>query len=137
MPTFRHGKLTHFEIADSGDVSRDISTVLRDVSLARVIDSAETTAFKSTVKTYVIGIPGATFSVSGMFDLTVDGYFNGISGLEAARAFIYGPEGNAAGRRRISGDAYLTNYSISGSVSDMVSFQADFQVTGDITVDTF
>jgi hypothetical protein len=136
MPTFRHGKNTYFAIEDSGDVSRDISTVLRDVSLGRQIDTAETTAFQSTNKSYVIGIPGSSFNVSGMFDLTVDGYFMGIMGLEDARAFIYRPEGNTSGRREITGSAYLSSYNISGSVSDMVSFTADFTVTGAVTVTT-
>lgn len=137
MPTFRHGKNTFFSIADSGSTARNISDVLRDVSLARQIDTAETTAFTSTNKSYVIGIPGSSFSVSGMFDLTVDGYLNGIMGLESARAFVYGPEGNTATRRRITGSAYLTSLNYSGSVSDMVSFTADFMVTGPVTVDAF
>jgi molybdopterin biosynthesis enzyme len=137
MPTFRHGKNTFFSITDSGSAVRNISDVLKDVSLSRQIDTAETTAFTSTNKSFVIGIPGSSFSCSGMFDLTVDGYLNGIMGLEDARAFVYGPEGNTATRRRVSGSCYLTNLSYSGSVSDMVSFTADFQVTGPVTVDVF
>lgn len=133
MPTFRHGKLTVFKITDAAATLRDISDVLREVSFPRQADTAETTAFLSTVKTYVIGIPGASFNCSGMFDLTVDGYLNGIYGMEAARAFEYGPEGSATGRRKFTGSAYLTNYQISGSVSDMVSFTCDWQITGAIT----
>ena len=136
MATFRHGKNTYFAIDDSGATLRDISNVLRDQSLSRQIDTAETTAFLSTNKTYVIGIPGSSFNVSGMFDLTVDGYLNGIMGLETAVDFEYGPEGNTASRRKVSGQCYLTSLSYSGSVSDMVSFTADFMVTGAVTVGT-
>lgn len=134
---FRHGKFTHFSLQNAAGTVIDISTYLRDVSMPRQIDTAETTAFQSTVKTFVIGIPGATFSVSGMFDLALDTILNGIAGMEAARTWVYGPEGNLATRRRYQGSAYLTNYSITGSVSDMVGFTADFQVTGAITADAF
>src|SRR5436189_231694 len=137
MPTFRHGKNTVFKITDSGGSLRDISNVLREVGFPRQADTAETTAFGSTVKTYVLGIVGATFSVSGMFDATVDGYLNGIYGMEAARAFEYGPEGSTAGYTKYTGSAFLTNYQESGSVSDMVSFSAEFQVSGAITRTTW
>jgi hypothetical protein len=137
MPTFRHGKNTRFSIQDSAGTLRDISDVLREVSMPRQIDTPETTAFLSAYKTFVIGIPGATFNVSGMFDLTVDGYLNGIYALETARNFEYGPEGNTATRRKFTGACYLTNYQISGSVSDMVSFSADFQITGAVTAGVY
>lgn len=137
MPTFRHGKLTVFKVADNTATLRDISNVCRSVNFPRPVDTAETTAFGSTVKTYVIGIPGASFSVQGMFDLTVDGYFNGILGQELAVAFEYGPEGSTVTRRKYTGNCYLSNYSVSGSVSDMVQFNADFQITGSITVGTY
>lgn len=133
MPTFRHGKFTVFKITDSGSTLRDISNVLKEVNFPRQADTAETTAFGSTVKTYVIGIPGATFNVSGMFDLTVDGYLSGIYGQEASVPFEYGPEGSTTGRRKYTGNCYLTNYQLTGSVSDMVGFTADFQITGAIT----
>lgn len=137
MPTFRHGKNTFFSITDSGDVVRDISNALRDISFPRQADTAETTAFGSTVKTYVIGIPGASFSISGMFDATNDGYLQGIYGLEAARAFVYGPEGSVATRIKFTGSCFLTNYQIQGTVNDMVSASCEFQVTGAITRTTF
>lgn len=137
MPTFRHGKNAVFTIQDSGDVVRDISNVLKNISMPRQIDTAETTAFGSAAKSFVIGIPGATFSVDGMFDLTVDGYLNGIYAFETARAFVYGPEGSTASRRKFTGSCYLTDYSLSGSVSDMLSFTAQFQITGAVTATTY
>lgn len=136
MP-FYHGKNTHFSIEDAGNTVRDISSSEREVNFPRQADMAETTAFGSTVKTFVPGIPGATFSVSGMFEPTVDGYLNGIYGLEDARDFIYGPSGSATGRVKYTGQCYLTNYSIQGSTGDMVSANAEFQVTGAITRDVF
>lgn len=101
------------------------------------IDTPETTAFGSTVKSYVVGIKEARFTCSGMYDATYDGYLQGIYGFSTARNFVYGPEGSATGRIKYTGAAFLVNYSVSGSVGDMVSMQADFTVSGDITRTTF
>jgi hypothetical protein len=137
MPTFRHGRNTYFAIQDSGGTIRDISNCCREVGFPRQSDTADTTAFGSTVKTYVIGIIGASFNVSGMYDATADGYLSGIYGMEASRDFEYGPEGSTSTRVKFTGDVFLTNYQISGSVNDMVAFSADFQITGAITRTTF
>lgn len=137
MPTFRHGRLTAFKIEDSGSTLRSIGDALRDVSFPITVDTPETTAFGSLVKTYVVGIKDARFSCSGMFDATYDGYLQGIFGLEASRTFEYGPEGEVTGRVRYTGEAFLTSYQIAGTVSDMVSASAEFQVTGPITRNTW
>lgn len=137
MPTFRHGRGTIFKITDAGSVLRDISDALREVSFPVTLDTPDTTAFGSTVKTYVVGIKDAKFTIAGMFDATYDGYLQGIFGFATARAFEYGPEGSTAGMVKYTGAAFLVNYNIRGSVSDMVSASVDFQVSGEITRTTF
>jgi hypothetical protein len=133
MPTFRHGRNTTFWIQASGGTLTNISDTLRDVSMPISLDTPETTAFGSTVKTYVVGIKDARFSISGMFDATVDALLQGIFGLETARTWEYGPEGSTTGRIKYSGSAYLTSYQVQGSVSDMVAASCEFQVTGPVT----
>lgn len=137
MPTFRHGRNTVFKIEDSGSTLRDISAALKDVSFPVTLDTPETTAFGSDTKTYVVGIKDGRFSCSGMFDATIDGYLQGIYGLESARGFEYGPEGSATGRIKFTGSVFLTSYTISGSVSDMVAASLEFQVTGSVTRGTY
>lgn len=137
MPTFRHGRNTVFKVQDSTGTLQDISNVMRDVSLPVSIDTPETTAFGSGTKTYVIGIKDAKLSGSGMFDAATDAILQGIFGMEAARGFEYGPEGSTATRVKYSGSLYLTGYTISGSVSDMVAASFEFQITGDVTRGTW
>lgn len=137
MPTFRHGRNTFFSIQDAAGTVRNISNVLRDINNTVSLDVQDTTAFGSSVKTYVVGIKDGRFSIGGMFDATVDGYFNGIFGMETARAFVYGPEGNTTGRVSYSGACFLTSYNVSGSVGSMVAASCEFQVTGDVTRGTF
>ena len=131
MPTFAHGKSTDFAIDDTGGTSRNISDTLTDVSFPQTIDTAETTAFGSSNKSYIVGLKDTTISISGIWDATVDGYLSGTE--PASRSFIFGPAGTTGGNVKYTGEAIMTNYSQSNPVGDVVSFTADFQVTGSVT----
>ena len=135
MPTFVHGKSTDFAIDDTGGSSRNISDTLTDVSFPQTIDTAETTAFGSSNKSYIVGLKDTTISVSGIWDATVDGYLSGTE--PASRSFIYGPAGTDSGNVKYTGEAIMTNYSQSNPVGDVVTFTADFQVTGAVTRTTY
>ena len=135
MPTFAHGKSTDFAIDDTGGSSRNISDTLTDVSFPQTIDTAETTAFGSSNKSYIVGLKDTTISVSGIWDATVDGY---ISGTEpASRSFIYGPAGSTGGNVKYTGEAIMTNYAVNNPVGDVVTFSMDLQVTGSVTRGTY
>ena len=135
MPTFAHGKSTDFAIDDTGGSSRNISNTLTDVSFPQTIDTAETTAFGSSNKSYIVGLKDTTISVSGIWDATVDGYLSGTE--PASRSFIFGPAGSTGGNVKYTGEAIMTNYSQSNPVGDVVTFSADFQVTGAVTRGTY
>tara|TARA_R100001510_G_scaffold15226_1_gene12631 strand:- start:4511 stop:4918 length:408 start_codon:yes stop_codon:yes gene_type:complete len=135
MPTFAHGKSTDFAIDDTGGSSRNISDTLTDVSFPQTIDTAETTAFGSSNKSYIVGLKDTTISISGIWDATVDGYLSGTE--PASRSFIFGPAGSTGGNVKYTGECILTNYSQSNPVGDVVSFSADFQVTGAVTRGTY
>ena len=135
MPTFAHGKSTDFALDDTGGSSRNLSNTLTDVSFPQTIDTAETTAFGSSNKSYIVGLKDTTISVSGIWDATVDGYLSGTE--PASRSFIFGPAGSTGGNVKYTGECILTNYSQSNPVGDVVSFTADFQVTGSVTRGTY
>jgi|TARA_R110000824_G_scaffold124996_10_gene283877 hypothetical protein len=135
MPTFVHGKSTDFEVDDTGGTSRSLSNVLTSVDFPETIDTAETTAFGSTSKSYIVGLRDATISVSGLWDATVDGYLIGTE--PATRTFIFGPAGSTGGNVKYTGECILTNYAVSNPVGDVVTFSLDLQVTGNVTRTTY
>jgi hypothetical protein len=135
MPTFVHGKSTHFELDDTGGTSRDISDTLTSVDFPETIDTAETTAFGATSKSYIVGLRDATISVSGIWDATVDGYIIGTE--PATRTFIFGPAGSTSSLVKYTGECILTNYSVSNPVGDVVTYSLDLQCTGGVTRTTF
>jgi hypothetical protein len=135
MPTFYHGKSTNFSLDDTGGTSRDLSDVLVSVDFPEIVETAETTAFGATSKSYIVGLRDATISISGLFDATVDGYIIGTE--PATRTFIFGPAGSTSGYVKYTGECILTNYSVSSPVGDVVTFSLDLQCTGGVTRTTF
>lgn len=136
MPTFVHGKSTNFTLDDTSGSVRDISNTLTSVDFPDSVETAETTAFGSSAKSYIVGLTDATFSLSGIWDATVDGYISG--GAEpASRSFVYGPAGSTAGNVKYTGEAIVTSYSISNPVGDVVTYSLDLQVTGAVTRTTY
>ena len=135
MPTFAHGKSTNFSLDDTGGTSRDLSNVLVSVDFPEIIETAETTAFGATSKSYIVGLRDATISVSGLWDATVDGYIIGTE--PATRTFIFGPAGSTSSNVKYTGEAILTNYSVSSPVGDVVTFSLDLQCTGGVTRTTY
>jgi hypothetical protein len=134
---FVHGKTAVFKVDDSGGTLRDLSTYLNDVSFPRDVETAETTTFGGSAKTYITGLTDATISISGLFDATADGYLAGVLGNATALEFEYGPAGSTGGLVKYSGNCIMTSYEVSASVGDAVQASADFQVTGAITRGTW
>ena len=136
MPTFVHGKSVDFALDDTSGSSRNISDTLNSVDFPETTETADTTAFGSSSRSFIVGLESATISISGLWDSTVDGYIKG--GTEpASRSFIYGPAGSTGGNVKYTGEAIMTNYSISSPVGDVVTYSADLQVTGAVTRGTY
>lgn len=133
MPTFRHGKAAVFKIDDSGGTLRDISNTLNSVSFPREAEVLETTSFGSSDRSYVVGFKNQTISIEGSFDATVDGYLAGVLGAADSLSFEYGPEGSTATYTKYTGECFLTSYETSAGVGDIVSYSAEFQITGAVT----
>ena len=137
MPTFRHGKSTVFKVDNNAGSLTDISNTLTDVSFPQSVDTAETSAFGSSAKSYVVGLTDSTLSISGNFDATVDAHLAAIVGKADSVSFEYGPEGSTAGFVKYTGEALLTSYEKSGAIGDVVTYSAEFQVTGAVTRGTY
>ena len=137
---FVHGKSAVFKIDNSAGTLTDISAYVDNVDFPQTVETAETTTFGAGSKTYIVGLKDSTLSVSGKWDgaaSAVDVTLSGIVGQSATVTFEYGPGGSTAGLVKYTGEAILTGYSVSAPVGDVVTFSADFQVTGNVTRTTF
>ena len=137
MPTFRHGKTASFKVDNAAGSLTDISDTLNSVSFPREAETLETTSFGSSDRTYVVGFKNQTISVEGSFDATVDTHLAAVLGQDATLSFEYGPEGTTASRIKYTGECLMTSYETSAGIGDVVSFSAEFQITGAVTRGTF
>jgi hypothetical protein len=137
MPTFVHGKSAVFKLDNAAGTLTDISNVAEEVSLPRSIETAETTTFGSSAKSYITGLTDSTVSVSGKFDATVDAHLSAILGQAATLSFEYGPAGSTSGNIKYTGECIATSYEVSASVGDALTFSIELQVTGAVTRATY
>ena len=126
MPTFRHGKNVNVFID-----KYDFSTYFNDVSASTTVDTAETSAFGTTAKTYVVGERDGSISLSGMFESTAlvgtDVFFNTALGNATKSLLIIAPEGHGNGYGAIMARADNTSYEVSSAIADIVQASAEFQ----------
>ena len=134
---FVHGKSTDFRIDNSGGTLTDISGYCDSVDFPQTVETAETTVFGGTNKTYIVGLKDTTVSFSGKWDSTLDGILAPILGQAATVTIQYGPAGTTAGNVKYTAEAILTSYQTTGAVGDVVTFSAEAQVTGVVTRGTY
>lgn len=127
MPTTRHGKVTRIFVDDI-----DFSQSLREYSTSGEADPAETSAFGTQDKTFVIGLLGNGVTFSGMFSggaTEIDAKFDAWNGDDLDHVVSVYHEGTVAGGRVTTVNGKFHGKTITGSISDIVGIQA--QVIGD------
>ena len=139
---FIHGKNAFIQLDNSSGVLTDLSSISNEVSFSLSIDTAETSVFGINAKQYITGQNDATISLSGLFDATsatvIEGTIDAlIASTIASASLVFGPEGNAAGKKKYTQEVIVTSYEISAPVGDVVSLSVEFQRTGATTIGTF
>lgn len=142
MPTFRHGKSAYFAMDNESGSITDISAYAEDISFSQSLETAETTTFGSSAKSYLTGLSDATISVSGKFDATLDATINALqgalsAGTTASVSWAYRANNGAVATSNpeYQGEALITSYEVSASVGDVITFSLELQVTGAIVRD--
>jgi hypothetical protein len=128
---FIHGKGT--SVLYNGS---NLSAFFNDASMSQDVETAETTAFGDSAKTYITGLKDGTMSLSGMFDGAadaVDVVLTTTLGATAADVATVVPAGlSSAGVSTYSAEVRQTSYEVSSPVGDVVAANAEVQATGGI-----
>lgn len=115
---------------------RSLSEFLNEVSVARTIETGETTNFRSTgFKTYVIGLQDAALSLSGMFDGSagaVDATLEAAYQSDLTDPVSVSPELEKVGAIAYVLEGHTGSYDVTSPVADVVSVSADVQAEGRI-----
>jgi hypothetical protein len=129
---FLHGKGTS---VIANDVN--LSSFLNDASVTYSAETAETTAFGSSSKTYIVGLSDGSISLSGMYEGTATTGFDAAifaalaASNEVTTSIFYGTP--AAGVQVSMAGGIITSYDISAPVSDVVSASLEIQADGGVT----
>ena len=126
MPTFVHGKGVAVFIDQY-----NFSSYFGDLTASNNVETAETTTFGDSAKTYIVGLEDGTVSLSGWFESTAstgtDQYFASILGSATKQKVIIAPAGHSNGARAIMLQADDTSYEVNSAISDVVKASAEFQ----------
>lgn len=112
-----------------------LTAFLNDGSVSSDVETAETTAFGSSAKTYLTGLKDGTISASGMFDGSadaVDQVLTASIGSDTLAPVTLGVNGTTLGNRVAILQAKTTSYEVSSPVGDVVSVSYDAQADGGI-----
>ncbi len=137
---------SYIEINDSGGVPRNLSAWVEEVEpLGQQVSAVDVTALNDTSRQVVKGVePVQEFILRGLFDDTPvtgpDAVLAGIVGQVVTVA--YGPAGNRAGQRKISGQFLCLSYQVGGRAEEsrnpgLVRFTARFRQSGPVTLGTW
>lgn len=114
----------------------DISAYLNEATSSMSLDSAETSTFGSSAKTYIMGQNDATISFSGLFDgdaNAIASIFEDVIDNDSTPVITLAYDGGVVTGRSCSlAQAKQTSYEIGAPVSDVVSLSGEFQVTGGV-----
>lgn len=130
---FTHGSSAKFKLGDAASVLQDLSQYITSVSMPREIDEAETTTLTKSSRTFIPGLIGATISLEGKWDPTVDAHFAGI--MQLVRSFEYYPAGDpvSASKPKYSGSCFVTSYEVSTDVDEPAEWSAELRITDTVT----
>ena len=135
-PTPRHGKGSNVKIDSTAGSLVNFSSGLDEATFSRALDTAEITSFGDNDKSYIPGLRGATFSVSGMFSSTHAEVLDGVFGDATSTTYSveYSPDGStAAGRHLLLFEVIPTSLEYAASVSERVNLSAEYIITGAVT----
>lgn len=122
---------------DGNDTSlTDITPHLNAASLSAAQSLLEDSALGDEERTYVPGLAGATVSLNGFWNSTVEGLLGSlvgnrtsVSGTVQYQAYVI----NSTAERVYRGEANFSNLQVSGAPDTLETFSADATFTGAVT----
>ena len=136
-PSFRSAKSGYFSLTSATGGVINYSSGVDNVSLSRSVQDLVVTSFGDNDHVRIAGLRDASVSVSGHFASTYEEKLSAALGHSTTLSWVYGPESTSNTRRKLSGSAILTGFTIGGSVDGKVDMSFDLACSGAITATTF
>lgn len=113
---------------------QDVSGYFDDADIPVSVDTAESTTFGKSAKTYVVGQSDATFSLAGKYDgsaAAIDEILSGILGL-GDQNLLWLPGGDGFGNRGKALQGSVSKYDVHAPVNGVVATALDVQADGGV-----
>lgn len=125
-----HGKQTKVTVA-----TKDISPYTKTSNYERSADFHDTSGYGLNARTKAGGLLDGKFTAGGTYDNTVSvGPRNALHGqVGVTQAIVRNVEGLGTGKPNDAFSAVLVKYVESNPVDDMVTWSAEWEITGDVT----
>ena len=128
-----------FKFDNPAGTLTDISDSITGVTLDTSRGAIDVSVVGRNYKDYLAGIADATLSVEGIYDPAASAagsIFAIASHGTATQTFSYEwhPQGTAVGKPKFSGEAVVTAFSPGGAIDDAITFSAELQNSGTITI---
>lgn len=113
----------------------DISAHTNSVDFGREADSHDTTCFGQDSKSYSGGLLDGTVKLKGIYDSDATTGPSAVIEplIGTVVPLVYRPEGTGTGKPEKDVNVLVTGYTETAPVADMITWQADCQMSGDIT----
>jgi hypothetical protein len=126
-----HGHLAVFKQA-----STDLSAFINSVEVKRKADDHDTTTLGDTAHEYSGGLTDGTITIKGIYDagatttprVTVQG------ALGTVVAWTHQAAGTLSAKPQMTGNGLVTSYEESAPVDDMVTWSAEYKISGPVTI---
>jgi len=132
---------SYIEVDDSGGTPRDLSPYVDEIApLGREASFLDVTGLNDIAQRVIAGVqPAQELVLRGAFDdAAATGPDAILAGLVGQTGTVsYGPAGNGAGQRKITGEFLGLSYRVISKVGQQVRFEARFKQDGAITLTTW
>jgi hypothetical protein len=130
MATFIHGKSTVLKIA-----TKDISVATKSSTIEQSADMHDVSGYGLTAHAKQGGLLDGKFTANGTYDSTAStGTKPALQAqLGTIVAIVRQPEGLGTGKAQDTFNAVVTKYTETDPCDDMITWAAEFEITGPVT----
>lgn len=113
----------------------NLTSYFNDAQVSRSVETAETTVFGDSAKTFIPGMMSGTIALKGMFDAAVDAVDTVMSsaiGADNPDLMTVAPEGLTVGKPASSAKVREASYEISSPATDVVGLSVEGTADGGV-----
>lgn len=136
-PSFRPAKSGFLSVTSATGGTINLSSGLDNVSLSRSVQDLVVTTFGDNDVVRLSGLRDGSITFSGHFASTYEEKLSAMLGHSTNTSWVYGPESTSNTRRRLSGSAVLTDFTIGGQVDGKIDMSGTLALSGTVTSTTF